>query len=158
MSKIQSIIQKAAEEARRARSKEPQDPMHRAKHEVSSSETRQEDESSSGIFRIFQTAQTDSQVMEESRFVSEVEDRSATAAYKIMRTRVLQRMRSNNWRTLLVTSAGAGEGKTLTASNLALSISRDVNQSVLLVDLDLKRSRVAQYFGFDVEIKNGVGE
>jgi len=75
-----------------------------------------------------------------------------------MRTRVLQRMRSNNWHTLLVTSAGAGEGKTLTASNLALSISRDVNQSVLLVDLDLQRSMVAQYFGFDSEIKNGIGD
>jgi capsular exopolysaccharide synthesis family protein len=67
-------------------------------------------------------------------------------------------MRSNNWRTLLVTSVGAGEGKTLTASNLALSLSRDVNQSVVLVDLDLQRSKVAQYFGFDVEIDNGIGD
>jgi capsular exopolysaccharide synthesis family protein len=53
---------------------------------------------------------------------------------------------------------GAGEGKTLTASNLALSLSRDVNQSVVLVDLDLQRSKVAQYFGFNVEINNGIGD
>jgi capsular exopolysaccharide synthesis family protein len=96
--------------------------------------------------------------MEDSRLVTEVEDRTAIAAYKIMRTRVMHRMRSNNWHTLVVTSAGAGEGKTLTATNLALSISRDVNQSVLLVDLDLQRSRVADYFGLGVEIKKGIGD
>jgi capsular exopolysaccharide synthesis family protein len=96
--------------------------------------------------------------MEDCRLVSEVEDRAATAAYKILRTRVLQRMRTNQWRSLLVTSTGAGEGKTLTASNLALSISWDVNQSVLLVDLDLQRSKVASYFGLDVDAETGVGE
>jgi len=67
-------------------------------------------------------------------------------------------MRSNNWNSLLVTSTTAGEGKTLTASNLALSLSRDVNQAVLLIDLDLQRSKVAEYFGFDVEIKQGIGD
>ena len=158
MSKIQTSIRKAREEALRSRAGESHVSEPRARHEASSSEIRQEDKAGSGIFRLFQTAQTDLKVMEESRFVTEIDDRSAIAAYKIMRTRVLQRMRSNNWHTLLVTSAGAGEGKTLTASNLALSISRDVNQSVLLVDLDLQRSRVAQYFGFDSEIKNGIGD
>ncbi|MBU2676277.1 MAG: CpsD/CapB family tyrosine-protein kinase [Gammaproteobacteria bacterium] len=96
--------------------------------------------------------------MEESCLVSELEDRAAIAAYKVLRTRVLQRMRSHKWRTLVVTSVGAGEGKTLTASNLAISLARDVNQSILLVDLDLKRSKVATYFGFDSEMKNGIGE
>ncbi|TFH42069.1 MAG: hypothetical protein E4H01_14015, partial [Lysobacterales bacterium] len=145
MSKIYTSIQKAIEKSRQLQSVVPPTAKPRAQHQESSSETRQAETSGSGIFRLFQTAQTDKQVMEENRVVSEIDDESAIAAYKIMRTRVLQRMRSNNWRTLLVTSAGPGEGKTLTASNLALSISRDVNQSVLLVDLDFKRSRVAEY-------------
>jgi capsular exopolysaccharide synthesis family protein len=110
------------------------------------------------VFDIFKTARVDRQVMEECRLVSEVEDRAATAAYKICRTRVMQRMRSNNWRTLLVTSTGAGEGKTLTALNLSISIASDVNQSVLLVDLDLQRSKVASYFGLDVDSDIGIGE
>lgn len=153
MSKIYSSLQKAIEKSRGSEAAEPH-----ARRRASSSKISQEDKSGSGIFQIFQTAQTDKDVMEESRFVSEVDDRRAVAAYKILRTRVLQRMRSNNWRTLLVTSPGAGEGKTLTASNLALSLARDVNQSVLLVDLDLQRSKVARYFGFDIDIKNGIGE
>ena len=153
MSKIHTSIQEAIKKSRRSRSAE-----HSAEHDEFSTESSQEGKTGSGIFRVFQTAQTDKDVMEESRFVSEVDDRRAVAAYKILRTRVLQRMRSNNWRTLIVTSAGAGEGKTLTASNLALSLARDVNQSVLLVDLDLQRSKVARYFGFDFDVKNGIGE
>lgn len=164
MGKIQSSIQKAIEKSRRSPSGEP-----RARSETSPPDTLQEEEEDSSLisekaesasegFRILHTAQTDREVMEENRFVSEVDDRSAIAAYKILRTRVLQRMRSNNWNSLLVTSTGAGEGKTLTASNLALSISRDVNQSVLLVDLDLQRSKVAEYFGFDNDIGKGIGE
>jgi capsular exopolysaccharide synthesis family protein len=112
----------------------------------------------SDISQFLQSTETDREVMEQSRLVSEVEDRSAIAAYKVLRTRVLQRMRSNNWHSLIVTSAGAGEGKSLTASNLALSLSRDVNQSVLLVDLDLQRSRLAQYFGFLGGAKKGISE
>lgn len=165
MGKIQTSIEKAIEKSRRPKSAESRS----RRKKKSSSDTRQagkpdssddsgEKVSQSGVFKIFQTAHPDKEVMEESRFVSAVDDRSAIAAYKMFRTRVLHRMRSNNWRTLLVTSTGAGEGKTLTAANLALSISRDVNQSVLLVDLDLQRSKVAQYFGFDVDITNGIGE
>jgi len=96
--------------------------------------------------------------MEESRIVSAIDDRSAIAAYSVLRTRVLQRMRNNGWHTLLVTSPGAGEGKTLTALNLAVSLSRDVNQSVMLVDLDLRRFTVAKYFGFSTDVKAGIGD
>ncbi len=67
-------------------------------------------------------------------------------------------MRSNSWRSILVTSPGPGEGKTLTASNLAISLARDVNQSVILVDLDLMHSSIAKYLGINLDIKAGVGD
>ena len=70
----------------------------------------------------------------------------AAAAYKVLRTHVLQRMRVNGWRTLAVTSPGEGNGKTITAINLAISLARDVKQTVLLVDLDLRRPSMASYF------------
>ena len=66
--------------------------------------------------------------------------------YKVLRTQVRQRMRANDWQTLAVTSAHEGAGKTLTAVNLAITLARDVNQTVLLVDLDLRRPSVARYF------------
>jgi Mrp family chromosome partitioning ATPase len=44
-----------------------------------------------------------------------------------------------------------GEGKTLTAINLALALSQDVNTFVFLVDLDLQRPQVANYLGMSFE-------
>jgi polysaccharide chain length determinant protein (PEP-CTERM system associated) len=42
-------------------------------------------------------------------------------------------------RVILVTSAARGDGKSLTCMNLALTVARDVNRRVLLIDADLRR-------------------
>lgn len=110
---------------------------------------------SSGIFKGITDAHVHQDVMEKNKILPSVADRKAITAYKILRTRVLQRMRSNNWQTLIITGAGPAEGKTLTASNLAVSISSDVNQSVVLVDLDLQRSTLAKYFGLELQASIG---
>lgn len=67
-------------------------------------------------------------------------------AYKILRTQILHRMRAKSYRTLAITSSRIGDGKTTTAINLAVSLARDVNQTVLLVDFDLKRPSIGRYF------------
>lgn len=72
-------------------------------------------------------------------------------AYKVLRTQVSRRMRAEGWRTVAVTSPGPGEGKTLTAINLSISLALEANQTVLLVDADLRQPSVHAYFGFDVE-------
>ena len=70
----------------------------------------------------------------------------AAMAYKVLRTHVLQRMRANGWKTLAITSPTQGNGKTITAINLAITLARDVKQTVLLVDLDLRRPSMATNF------------
>ncbi len=65
----------------------------------------------------------------------------------MLRTQVLQEMDKKSWQFLAVTSPTAGCGKTVTACNLALSISRLPERSVLLVDLDLRKPMVANYLG-----------
>ncbi len=55
-------------------------------------------------------------------------------------------------KVLLVTSAVAGEGKTSTACNLAITIAES-GKRVLLIDADLRRPRAAKYLG----LPNGVG-
>jgi exopolysaccharide/PEP-CTERM locus tyrosine autokinase len=66
--------------------------------------------------------------------------------YKVLRTHVLQRLKANQWNLLAVTSPSEGCGKTLTSINLAISLAKEVNHSVLLVDLDLRRPSVQSYF------------
>jgi protein-tyrosine kinase len=106
-------------------------------------------ELASGLFKDIAKIGLKPKVMEQNRILPAIHDRGAITAYKMLRTRILHRMRSNHWQNMIVTSAGPGEGKTLTASNLAFSMSSDVNQSVVLVDLDLQRPSVATYFGID---------
>ena len=74
---------------------------------------------------------------------------SATAysAYKTLRTQVIQRMRDHKLQSLMVTSPTAGNGKTVTAINLAMNLVRQAEGLVLLVDLDLRRPRVGSYLG-----------
>jgi len=67
--------------------------------------------------------------------------------YKLLRTRIQQQCRANDWNTIMITSAVPGEGKTLTAVNLALTFAMAYNQTALLVDCDLKRQAVHQYLG-----------
>lgn len=67
--------------------------------------------------------------------------------YDMLRTQVLQEMDKNSWQFLAVTSPTAECGKSVTACNLAMSIARLPERSVLLVDLDLRKPMVANYLG-----------
>jgi protein-tyrosine kinase len=104
----------------------------------------------------FKQVPLDAQSMERYCVLPEIEDQSALRAYKILRTRVLQRMVSNNWYSVAVTGATSGEGKTLTAINLAMALAQDVNTWVFLVDLDLQRPQIANYLG--MEYGKGLGD
>ena len=50
---------------------------------------------------------------------------------------------------IAVTSAGPGEGKSFTAVNLALSLAREPDFEVLLVDGDIAKSNITRAFGLD---------
>jgi protein-tyrosine kinase len=69
--------------------------------------------------------------------------------YDMLRTQVLQAMDKNSWQFLAITSPTAGCGKTVTACNLALSIARLPERSVLLVDMDLQKPKISEYLGID---------
>jgi protein-tyrosine kinase len=79
-------------------------------------------------------------------------DADAVVAFKLLRTQVLQRLTARGWNSVGVVSAHRGEGKTLTAINLAASIARDYNHTALLADFDLGDPSVHKYFGFVPEL------
>ena len=69
----------------------------------------------------------------------------------MLRTQVLQSMDLKSWQLLAVTSPTPACGKTLTSINLALSIARQPERSVLLVDMDIEKPQVANYLGLKCE-------
>jgi capsular exopolysaccharide synthesis family protein len=82
-----------------------------------------------------------------SRIIGASKGQGINSAYKMLRTRLLQQMRTNNWIKLAISSARPSAGKTLTAINTALSCAIEPNQKVILVDLDLRRPTIAKYLG-----------
>jgi Mrp family chromosome partitioning ATPase len=93
----------------------------------------------------------DWQALREQRVITPGDPHPAGHAYRMLRTQVLQRARSNGLKTIGIASAVNGEGKTLTAINLALSLAAEPNQSVLLIDMDLRRPSVARTLGLAAE-------
>jgi protein-tyrosine kinase len=67
-----------------------------------------------------------------------------------------QAKRANGYKVAMVASAVAGEGKSLTAANLALTLSESYRLNVLLIDADLRRP--SQHSIFQVSGAPGLSE
>jgi exopolysaccharide/PEP-CTERM locus tyrosine autokinase len=76
----------------------------------------------------------------------------AAEEYRKLKSLVLRLTKREKFlNTLLITSAGSNEGKTLTALNLAIVLAQEYDHSVLLVDADLRRPSVHRYLGIHPE-------
>lgn len=91
------------------------------------------------------------QVLEKQRVVSRLTHHELADTFRILRTRVLHRMDAHGFRTLAITSPSRGDGKTLTAVNLAVSLAANPTRTVLLVDTDLRMPRVHEHFGLPMQ-------
>ena len=71
----------------------------------------------------------------------------AAEQYRSLRTRLKQAERGRPLRTIAITSPAKGDGKSLTAANLALTMAQEYQQRVLLLDADLRRPTLHRLFG-----------
>jgi non-specific protein-tyrosine kinase len=85
----------------------------------------------------------------ENRCVDFASDGPELDSYKVLRTQIQQLTQQKGWKTVMITSPQPGEGKTLTSINLALTFSKAYNQTILLVDCDLRQQNVHKRFGFN---------
>ncbi|MBA2609557.1 MAG: polysaccharide biosynthesis tyrosine autokinase [Actinobacteria bacterium] len=85
--------------------------------------------------------------------LSAVNGRSpAGESYRVLRTAIRFRDATHPIKTVLITSAAAGDGKSTIAANLAIAMAQD-GARVILIDADLRRTRLANMF----DLKKGPG-
>jgi protein-tyrosine kinase len=97
----------------------------------------------------------DGPYLESRRIIAHDKTDPRAKSFDMLRTQVLQAMDQKGWRLLGVTSPTPGCGKTVTAINLALSIARQPERTVLLMDLDLQKPQIANYLGLKEERSAG---
>jgi len=90
-------------------------------------------------------------ILDQNRLVAAIDGHPLQDSYRMLRTRVLQEMKSNDWKTIAVASPTPDVGKTLTAVNLAIMIGRDPSYTALLIDADLRNPSVHRSFNYEPE-------
>ncbi|HUK36825.1 MAG TPA: CpsD/CapB family tyrosine-protein kinase [Vicinamibacterales bacterium] len=76
-------------------------------------------------------------------------DATAARQYRGLCTRIVHADQSSPAKVMIVTSPGVGEGKTVTAANLALTLAREYQRPICLVDANLRSPRLHEMFGLD---------
>jgi Mrp family chromosome partitioning ATPase len=93
----------------------------------------------------------DREMLSERRVILPDDSGGAAHAYRMLRSQILRQARAHKLKMIGVVSAVDGEGKTLTAVNLAFSLAAEPNQTALLVDLDLRQPGIAQLLWLGAE-------
>jgi exopolysaccharide/PEP-CTERM locus tyrosine autokinase len=137
MSKIEKALERAKKQ-RHAGEKETPDKPAAPVHDI-------QDEPPEYLQT--QVVSLDTGHLEKHRLMTFLDDAQVMDCFNLLRTHVLEKTRDKGHNTIMVTSVVGGEGKTVTAINLAASISRDVKQTVLLVDTDLRGPKIHHYLG-----------
>ena len=89
----------------------------------------------------------------EPHLVAITQPRSAyNEQFRALRTRVLQAGEHQQMHTLVITSSGIAEGKTLTALNLAWLLAQTEGVRALVIDSDLRRPCATNYLGIDLPV------
>lgn len=84
-------------------------------------------------------------ILEKNRIATYLKDPSIMDNYNLLRTQILQRTKEKSWNSIMITSAQSQEGKTVTAINLSLCMSRHSQQTCLLVDANFRNPCVCKY-------------
>jgi protein-tyrosine kinase len=150
--KLKKVVEKAKQQQMEAKKKQAEDALLSEKtDDFGSEETTCTPEWSAPVYSKCRNVELDLDQLTRNRCVSLGSDIPESEYYKILRTTIQQKTKEKGWNTIMITSVQPGEGKTLTSINLAVSFAKEFNQTVLLVDCDLKRQNIHRYLNFSFE-------
>jgi non-specific protein-tyrosine kinase len=102
------------------------------------------------VYSQTRTVQVDRQRLITERVFSILEKDRVADQYKLLRTMILNKTRPLKNNTIEITSFKEQEGKSLTCVNLAIALAKETRQTVLLVDMDLRRPSIHEILGIDI--------
>lgn len=133
-----SRIEKALEKAAKAREEQKGEPLRQEATAVR--------EGLTGVFAGVEPLSVDNPYLVTAR----EPDSPISEEYKKLKSFILKITQAEKFlNTIMVSSTVKGEGKTITALNLAITLSDEYDHTVLLVDADLRQPCVHKYLGFD---------
>jgi non-specific protein-tyrosine kinase len=86
--------------------------------------------------------------LHKNHFITTDSELTDIESFKVIRTKIQQQAKLKGRNAFMVTSTLPGEGKTHFAVNMAITYARAYNQTVLLVDCDLRRQSIHKRLGF----------
>jgi protein-tyrosine kinase len=146
MEKIKDALDKA-KVRRSSQVKKPLDELKNSNNKFA----QLDDELKSIVYSETSVVKLDIVHLEKNRIVAQNDNNPASWIFDSLRTQVLQKMEENNWRTVAIISPTPAAGKTNISINLAISIAKQPQKSVMLVDFDLRRPSIAKYLGLNQE-------
>ncbi len=147
MERIQQALSKAEEQRRKI--VDGAKPVASSGHgDVSNAE---DSNHSSITYSKTRTVTVSPNTMLDNRLVAGIKGHPQADTFRVLRTKIMYKMNQAGINTIAVTSPNKGSGKSMVAANLAVSLSLEVNHTVLLVDMDLRRPSIHKYFGFQPE-------
>jgi non-specific protein-tyrosine kinase len=81
----------------------------------------------------------DPEKLRNNKIFSVFDEMETTDQINILRTQVMKKLKAIGGNTILVTSANPYEGKTFTSINLGVSIAKEFDRTVLIIDADLRK-------------------
>jgi protein-tyrosine kinase len=144
MSRIQNILEKAEREGsiRRMRGADPMPADAGALPPEAPREAIGAENPASPPLRIVTGARLDRRLL-----AVLATDSTVAEQYRALRTRILHADTGAAVRVVLITSPGRGEGRTLTASNLGLTMAQEYQRRICVVDADLRHPQLHRLFG-----------
>lgn len=86
-------------------------------------------------------------VLRENRIIAGFDSGPWIESFRVLRTRILHKITEHDWNLIGISSAEADSGKSLIATNLAISLAMKVESTVLLVDTNLQDPCIHKFFG-----------
>jgi non-specific protein-tyrosine kinase len=104
----------------------------------------------------------DPQILKQNKVFSVFQQNEMSDQINLLRSQILKKLEEIEGNSLLVTSARAGEGKTFVSINLGVSLARELDRTVMLIDGDL-RSPSRYHFDFSkdffgLDVKKGLSD